>query len=95
MGDDRKARIIGHGKFKLKLQGRRIRTIPGVLHIPALSRNLISIKELDDAGVKMMFEKDTYRMVWGALVLIRGVPIGTLFNRKVALLLMGATIQGH
>ena len=26
--DDKKARIIGRGKFKLKLQGGRIRTLP-------------------------------------------------------------------
>ena len=32
--DDRKARMVGHGKFKLKLQDGRIRTLPGVLHIP-------------------------------------------------------------
>ena len=37
LGDDRKARIVRCGKFKLKLQGGRIRTIPGVLHIPTLA----------------------------------------------------------
>ena len=35
LGDDRKAKIIESGKVKLKLQGGRIRTLPGVLHIPA------------------------------------------------------------
>ena len=41
LGDDRKDRIIVRGKVKLKLQGGRVRTLPGVLHIPALARNLI------------------------------------------------------
>eukprot|EP00253_Pinus_taeda_P034553 PITA_34553 len=77
-GDDRKARIIGRGEVKLKLQGGRVRTLPGVLHIPALARNLISISKLDDAGVKTAFEKDTCKMVRGALVLMWGVRIGTL-----------------
>eukprot|EP00253_Pinus_taeda_P031417 PITA_31417 len=63
LGDDRKARIIGRGKVKLKLQGGRVRTLPGVLHIPALPRNLISVRKLDDAGVKTVFEKDTCKMV--------------------------------
>eukprot|EP00253_Pinus_taeda_P036250 PITA_36250 len=63
LGDDRKARIIGHGKVKLKLQGGRVRTLPGVLHIPALASNLISVRKLDDAGVKTVFEKDTCNMV--------------------------------
>eukprot|EP00253_Pinus_taeda_P021051 PITA_21051 len=63
LGDDRKARIVGRGKVKLKLQGGRVRTLPGVLHIPALARNLISLSKLDDAGVKTVFEKDTCKMV--------------------------------
>ena len=62
----------------MKLQGGRIRTLSGVLHIPALPRNLISVSKLDDAGVKTMFEKDTCKMVRGALVLMWGVRIGTL-----------------
>eukprot|EP00253_Pinus_taeda_P028999 PITA_28999 len=85
-GDDRKGRIIGRGKVKLKLQGGRVITLLGVLHIPALARNLISVSKLDDAGVKTMFEKDTCKMVRGALVLMRGVWIGTLYK------LQGSTI---
>jgi len=65
LGDDRKARIIGRGKVKLKLQGGRVRTLPSVLHIPTLARNLISVSKLDDAGVKRVFEKDTFKMVRG------------------------------
>eukprot|EP00253_Pinus_taeda_P020245 PITA_20245 len=86
LGDDRKARIIGRGKVKLKLQGGRVRTLPGVLHIPELARNLISVSKLDDAGVKTVFEKDTCKMVRGALVLMRGVRIGTLYK------LQGSTV---
>ena len=86
LGDDRKARIIGHGKVKLKLQGGRVRTLPGVLHIPALARNLISVSKLDDACVKTVFEKDTCKMVRGALILMRGVWIGTLYK------LQGSTV---
>ena len=73
LGDDRKARIIGCGKVKLKLQGERLITLPGVLHIPALAKNLIFVGKLDDVGVKIMFEKDTCKMVRGALVLTWGV----------------------
>eukprot|EP00253_Pinus_taeda_P026746 PITA_26746 len=86
LGDDRKARIIGRRKVKLKLQGGRVRTLPGVLHIPALARDLISVSKLDDAGIKIAFEKDTCKMVRGALVLIQGVTSGTLYK------LQGSTI---
>eukprot|EP00253_Pinus_taeda_P018185 PITA_18185 len=73
LGDDRKARIIGRRKVKLNLQAGRVRTLSGVMHIPVLARNLISVSKLDDAGVKTMFEKDTSKMVRGSLVLMRGV----------------------
>eukprot|EP00253_Pinus_taeda_P023515 PITA_23515 len=73
LGDDRKARIVGCRKVKLKLQGGRVRKLPSVLHIPALARNMISISKLDDAGVEIVFEKDTCMMVRRALVLMRGV----------------------
>eukprot|EP00253_Pinus_taeda_P011761 PITA_11761 len=73
LGDDSKARIIGRGKVKLKLQDGRVRTLPGVLYIPALARNLISVSKLDDAVVKTVFKKDTRKMVQEALVLMRGV----------------------
>ena len=63
LGDDRKAIIIRRGKVKLKLQGGRNRTLPGVLHVPVFDRYLISIGNMDDVGVKTMFEKDTYKMV--------------------------------
>eukprot|EP00253_Pinus_taeda_P010171 PITA_10171 len=86
LGEDRKARIIGRGKVKLKLQGGRVRTLPGVLHIPPLARNLIFVSKLDDAGVKTVFKKDTYKMVRGALVLTQGVRIGTLYK------LQGSTV---
>ena len=57
LGDNKKARLIGCGKFKLRLQGGRIRALPGILHITALARNPIFISKMDDAGVKIMFEK--------------------------------------
>eukprot|EP00253_Pinus_taeda_P034022 PITA_34022 len=71
LGDDRKARIVGRGKVKLKLQGGRVRTLSGVLHTLALARNLIYVSKLDDAVVKTVFEKDTCKMVREALVLVR------------------------
>ena len=71
---------MGRGKFKLKLQGGRIIPLPDVLHIPALARNMIYVSKMDDAGVKTVFEKDACKMVRGALVLMHGVQIGTLYK---------------
>jgi hypothetical protein len=58
----------------------RIRTLPGVLHIPRLARNLIFVSKMDNAGVKTMFEKETCRMVRSTMVLLKAVRIETLYN---------------
>ena len=54
-----------------------------------MARNIISISKLDDAGVKTMFEKDTYKMLWGALVSMRGVRIGTLYRLQGSIVING------
>jgi hypothetical protein len=43
MGDDLTTKIIGGRKFKLKLMDGRIITLPGVLHILGLARNLFFV----------------------------------------------------
>jgi hypothetical protein len=51
-----------------------------VLHIPGLERNLISVSKMSDVGVHTLFQKDSCKMVRGAMVLMKGVRIGTLYN---------------
>jgi hypothetical protein len=72
LGDDMTTKIKGHGRVKLLLKYRRIRTLLGVLHIPYLARNLIFVSNMSDAGVHTVFEKKTCKMVQGAIVLMRG-----------------------
>ena len=59
--------------------GRR-GTLQGVLHILGLARNFISISTREDVGVWTMFEKHTCKMVQGAMVLMRGIMIGTVYK---------------
>jgi hypothetical protein len=80
LGDD--STTIGRGKVKLRLIDGRIRTLPGVLHIPGLEINMIFVSKMDDAGVKTIFEKETCRMVQGEMVLLKGVWFGTLYKLK-------------
>jgi hypothetical protein len=80
LGDDSTEKIMGRGRVKLLLKDGRIRTLPGVLHIPKLARSLISVSKLDDAGVDTVFGKGTCKMVRGAMVLMRGVQCGTLYK---------------
>lgn len=51
-----------------------------MLHIPSLARNLIYVSKMSDVGVKTVFEKDTCKMVQGAMVLMRGIKIRTLYK---------------
>jgi hypothetical protein len=80
LGDDSITRIIGRGKFKLRLIDGRIRTLPGVLHIQGLERNFIYVRKMDNAGVKTIFEKETCRMVGGETMLLKGVRFGILYK---------------
>ena len=84
LGDDSTTRIIGQGKVKLRIIYGRIRTLPSVLHIPGLARNLIFVSKMDDARVKAIFEKETCMMVRGAIVLLKGVRFGDLYKLKVS-----------
>jgi hypothetical protein len=80
LGDYSTVKILGRGRVKLLLNDGRIRTLPRVLNIPKLARSLISVSKLSDAGVKTVFEENTCKMVRGAMVLMRGVCCGTLYN---------------
>jgi hypothetical protein len=57
----------------LRLIDGRIITLFGVLHIPGLARNLISVRKMDDVGVRIVFEKENYRMVRGEMVFSKRV----------------------
>jgi hypothetical protein len=82
LGDELTTIIIGRGKFKFTIIYGRIRKLPSFLHIPRLGRNLIYVTKMDDAGVKKTFERETYRMVRGAMVLLKGVRFGTIYNMQ-------------
>lgn len=71
LGDDSPTRIVVRGKVRLILHDGRKRTLPGVLHIPGLARNLVYISKMGDARVQTTFEKDTCKTVRGSLVLMR------------------------
>jgi hypothetical protein len=92
LGDDSTTKILGRGRVKLLLKDGRIRTLPGVLHIPKLARSLIYVSKLDDAGVDTVFGKNTCKMVRGEMVLMRGVRCGTLYKLLGRLILMGVTV---
>jgi hypothetical protein len=52
----------------------------GVLHILDLARNLIFVSKMSDAEVHILFQKDSCKMVRGAMVSMKGVWTGTLYK---------------
>ena len=54
LGDDSTKKVTRHGRMKLLLNDGRIKTLPGVLHIPGLARNLIFSRKMRDAGVQVV-----------------------------------------
>jgi hypothetical protein len=63
LGYDLKTKIMGRGRVKLLMKYRSIRTIPRFMPIRYLSRSLISVSKLDDAGVDNLLVKETCNMV--------------------------------
>ena len=80
LGDDSPTKIVAQGKVWLILKDGRRGTIMGMLNIPSLARNVIYVSRMSDAGVHTLLEKDTWKMVWEALVFMRGIRIGTLYK---------------
>jgi hypothetical protein len=80
LGDESTTKIVGRGRVLMILQDGWKRTLPGVLHILGLERNLISVSKMSDVGVHTIFQKDSCKMLIGVMVLMKEVHIGTLYK---------------
>lgn len=86
LGDDRPVRIIGHGRVKVLMHDGRVRSFPGVMHIPSLARNSIYVSKMTDADVDCSCNKTSCKMVCRSMVLAQGVWAETLYK------LLGSTM---
>ena len=80
LGDNLVLDIFHRGSMHVNFSNCRIRRFDGVLHIPRLARNLLSVSKLIDAGVHVQFSKVGVKMVRGAMVIARGSRLGTLYQ---------------
>jgi hypothetical protein len=78
--DDLTTKIVEQGRVILILYVGRSRTIPCVLHIPGSERNLIYVSKMSYDGMHTIFHKYSCNMVRGAMVLMKGVWIGTIYK---------------
>ena len=51
-----------------------------VRYIPRLKKNLISVSQLDSTGYVAQFEKSSWKIVKGAMVVVRGTKYRTLYT---------------
>ena len=72
--------FIGRGSIHVKFSDGRIRRFDGVLHIPRLARNFLSISKLIAAGVHVQFSEAGVKMVRGAR--LKAQIYVTIFDTK-------------
>ena len=58
LGDSHTAQVLGKGKVMLKLTLGKTLTLNGVLHVPNIRANLVSVALLGKVGDKVSFEYD-------------------------------------
>jgi hypothetical protein len=51
IGNDSPLNIVGHGRVLIRFPNNRVKEINGVLHIPGLAQNLLSVRTLNEVGV--------------------------------------------
>jgi hypothetical protein len=50
-----------------------------VKHVPDLSKNMISIGQLESEGCISIFTDNTWKVIKGSLVIAKGEKVGTLY----------------
>ncbi|KAJ0080943.1 hypothetical protein Patl1_11326 [Pistacia atlantica] len=71
--DDTAVKFIGRGKIRLRLHDGSVRTLLEVMHILGMSRNLLSVGTMADAGIVFNCDRTSCKMTRGSMVITRGV----------------------
>ncbi|KZV42796.1 hypothetical protein F511_20247 [Dorcoceras hygrometricum] len=83
MENDHSLKIAEVATIKIKMFDDTIRTIQEVQHVKGLTKNLLSIGQLDDIGCKTPIESGIMKVVRGALVVTKAEKVAA--NRYVIL----------
>jgi len=78
LGDDEPCNIIGKGDVVVSPSNGSTLKLRNVRHAPKLKRNLISIGQLADGGMKTTFDGNVCKITKGAMVMAHGKE-GTLY----------------
>jgi hypothetical protein len=88
VADNQKLEVKGSGTVKVKMFDGVVRRITGVLHVPRLKRNLISLGALDTLDYEYCAKCCMMIVKKNSVPIIRGEKIGNLYK------LIGKTILG-
>jgi len=75
LGDDESCDIIGKGDVVVSLSNGSTLKLTNVRHVQILKRNLISVGQLVDGGMKTTFDGDVCMITKGAMVMAHGKKI--------------------
>ncbi|XP_065852126.1 retrovirus-related Pol polyprotein from transposon TNT 1-94 isoform X2 [Euphorbia lathyris] len=79
LADGEPLEIVGIGDVRLKLENGTVWKINQVRHVHKLTKNLISVGQLDEAGHNVHFTNGSWKVSKGAIVVARGNKTGTLY----------------
>ena len=80
LADHKALEIEGQEDVCIKTTSGNQWTLVDVRYIPGIKKNLISIGQLDSTGYTAEFEKGSWKIVKGAIVVARGTKFGTLYT---------------
>ena len=84
LGDSYECEIAGIGNISMILPNGSHFVIRNVNHVPKLTRNLISIRQLDDIGYKFSFGQQSWKICKGNLLLASGSKLQSLYPLYVS-----------
>jgi len=88
MGNNTQCKVAGIGTVHIKTHDGVVRTLSKVLHIPDMTRNLISLGTFKANGCRYSAENGVLKVIKGAMVLMKGLRQGSLY------FLQGTTVIG-
>ena len=80
LADNKALEIEGKGDVCIKTTSGNQLTLEDVRYIPGIKKNLISIGQLDSTEYTAEFEKGSWKIVKGAIVVARDTKSGTLYT---------------
>ena len=79
MGNSYACDIVGIGDIPMVLSNGMQFVIENVHHVLCLTRNLISIPQVDDHGYKVTFSQSSWKISKGNMLVAHGIKVGSLY----------------